>query len=118
MSNAKHTPGPWRTGGKDGRIIYAADGFAVADATVFHGRHEGEHSENARLIAAAPELLEACETFHEWMCREEAGFVKAGNSRETPEGEAAWRAWYEENLRLCSLSQEQSRAAIAKARGE
>lgn len=65
MSNAQHTPGPWRTGGKDGRIIYAADGFAVADATVFHGRHEGEHSENARLIAAAPELLAALERIAE-----------------------------------------------------
>ena len=59
-----------RTGGNDGRIIYAADGFAVADATVFHGRHEGQRSKtppDRRQVAGGNE------TFHEWMCREEAG---------------------------------------------
>lgn len=64
------------------------------------------------------ELLEACKTFHEWVRREEEGFAKAGRDRSTPEGEAAWREWYDENLRLCSLAQEQARAAIAKATGE
>lgn len=57
---AQPTPGPWHTGG-DGTIIYAADGWAVASATVFHGRHGGraEAKADARLIAAAPELLGA-----------------------------------------------------------
>lgn len=70
---------------------------------------------NARLISAAPDLLEACKTFAEWLRREDDGFVKAGNTRDTPEGEAAWRAWFDGNLDLCSKAQSQARAAIAKA---
>ncbi len=56
-----HTPGPWHTGtGKAEIIVYATDGYAVADAKVYHGRHaEGEAEANARLIAAAPDLLAA-----------------------------------------------------------
>jgi len=50
---AKHTPTPWHVGGRDGRIFYAADGYAVSDATVFHGRHEGEHTANAEFIVRA-----------------------------------------------------------------
>lgn len=49
-------------------IIYGPDGFAVADATVFHGTFkEGETEANARLIAAAPELLAACRNWIEWL---------------------------------------------------
>jgi hypothetical protein len=48
MSAAKHTPGPWETGGR----IVVGDGMVVADCG------EGAES-NARLIAAAPELLDA-----------------------------------------------------------
>lgn len=56
MSNAtktaSHTPGPWITGGCSGRMIttpsgYVGDGF-IADADTLA---------NARLIAAAPEML-------------------------------------------------------------
>lgn len=71
-----------------------------------------------RLRAAAPELLEACQTFAEWLRRESGvGDLEAPwrGKRDTPEGEAAWREWYYENLRLCDLAQEQARAAIAKA---
>lgn len=74
--------------------------------------------ENARLKQQRDELLAACNTFHEWLTREEAGFCKAGRDRSTPEGEAAWREWYDENLRLCSLAHEQVRAAIARAEGK
>lgn len=74
--------------------------------------------ENAGLKQQRDELLAACNTFHEWLTREEAGFCKAGRDRSTPEGEAAWREWYDENLRLCSLAHEQVRAAIARAQGK
>ncbi len=63
----------------------------------------------------AYKLLEACQTFAEWLRREDAGFDHKTHDRETPEGEAAWRVWFYENLRICDLAQEQARAAITKA---
>jgi hypothetical protein len=58
----KHTPAPWHVGG-DGTIIYDTQGWAVANASVFHGRHEPrtEAIANANLIASAPDLLAALE---------------------------------------------------------
>lgn len=57
-----HTPGPWKV--STGLIF--SDGFLVADP--FVGEHENhppehfpEYAANARLIAAAPDLLAACE---------------------------------------------------------
>lgn len=54
-----HTPGPWHLGGRNNAIVYAQDGYAVANAETYHGEHGGAFESNARLIAAAPELLEA-----------------------------------------------------------
>ncbi len=124
---AKHTPGPWHVD-KECAIwrrppaeLYQNGGGVAGDkplATV----HEGWYGEgvtgypaqaNACLIAAAPDLLEACQTFAEWLRREDAGFP--AEMRCAPEGEAKWREWFDENLRICSLAQEQARAAIAKA---
>lgn len=111
-----HTPGPWNTyfNSQDDFVIRKmfADG---QESHVVARCHSGVA--NTRLIAAAPELLEACKTFVEWLGREERGFAGSGNKRDTPEGEKAWRDWYNENLRLCALAQEQARAAIAKATG-
>jgi len=65
---AKHTPGNWVVGeGKAARIVYASDSYAVADATVWHGGVE-EAEANARLIAAAPDLLAALQvTRGQWI---------------------------------------------------
>jgi hypothetical protein len=52
----KHTPGPW-TFDKDNLNIYA-NGMV---AETYGHTHNGERHANARLIAAAPELLEALE---------------------------------------------------------
>lgn len=49
----EHTATPWHVGGNRSRIIYAEDGFAVADATVFHGHHEESSEANAAFIARA-----------------------------------------------------------------
>jgi len=60
----KHTRGPWHVNAKGpAPIIYDASGYAIADATTFHGKHrEGEAVANAQLMAAAPDLLAAlCE---------------------------------------------------------
>ena len=72
-------------------------------------------AELRRLHSVNAELLEACQTFAEWLRREDEGWVAAGNNRSTPEGEAAWREWFYENLRICRLAQDQVKSAIAKA---
>lgn len=67
--NTKHTPGPWRVSTSN---RYAVNDFGRGIATT-HGTDDANYSEffpsteeaaaNARLIAAAPELLEALNGF-------------------------------------------------------
>ena len=59
-----HTPGPWHVVTIDGSIgsVEAEDGSAVAQAQPRGTLRNPDHNErraNTRLIAAAPELLEA-----------------------------------------------------------
>ena len=68
--NAKHTPGPWLakpTGpwdGWDGWSVEDASGSVVCDA---HGSQlSGTREANARLIAGAPEMLEALKAYEAW----------------------------------------------------
>ena len=63
-----HTPGPWRTEYRtpklypDRDIVVLADGREIADVIGC----DGMTTDNARLIAAAPKLLEACKNI-EWI---------------------------------------------------
>ena len=64
MSKVKHTPGPWETINLNVYHNYptrqkVADCFVKKPFGVYDG---GECEANARLIAAAPELLEACKS--------------------------------------------------------
>jgi hypothetical protein len=59
--STQHTPGPWKFGSISNgdfykRNIAGADGYHVA---LTSSRDDAEVDANARLIAAAPELLEA-----------------------------------------------------------
>ena len=60
-----HTPGPYQVHSvpMDGDDVFhavvAPDGIAVADIYLAGGRSAAEHMDNARLLAAAPDLLEA-----------------------------------------------------------
>lgn len=56
-----HTPGPWRIGGTEKRVIFADNGDVVARIACYGEQSETPEAEkaNARLIAAAPGLLEA-----------------------------------------------------------
>ena len=121
---SQHTPGPWKVGqylGSPSSYCVHMDaedkgrGIDVVEAVA--GISAEQRLANARLIAAAPDLLQACQTFAEWLRREEDGFVAAGKTRDTPEGEAEWRSWFYENLHLCDLAQQQARDAISKATG-
>ena len=93
----KHTPGPWNfyddsNDGKTNRIEIVAVGKTVA--RIYHSV-PAEDLPNARLIAAAPDLLEALETALDGWQREFEYLAKR-----TPE-------WVTK-----------ARAAIAKATGE
>lgn len=55
----KHTPGPWHVDTED-QDADIHSGFGMVAKTMGHGNaQDGEGTANARLIAAAPELLEA-----------------------------------------------------------
>ena len=58
-----HTPGPWSVHNKPGfsRLFIASDTYDVAE--MCHAGDEEREAANARLIAAAPELLRACKLF-------------------------------------------------------
>jgi hypothetical protein len=60
MSNSKHTPGPWKQGSTHPENVSA--GSALVCTTLSRGRFNDEQKANARLIAAAPDLLEALQT--------------------------------------------------------
>lgn len=56
---AKHTPGPWNHG-EDGFVYSPCGKYTLADPH-YADLDIDEREANARLIAAAPELLAACE---------------------------------------------------------
>lgn len=66
-TRATHTPGPWRIARtSDGREVIAEDAgqiltIAYAQAYLHKASPDDEARANARLIAAAPALLKACE---------------------------------------------------------
>jgi len=69
----KHTPGPWHIWENDPKIsnskdyharISGKDGFCLAIA---YGQTYEEAEANALLIAAAPDLLEACKAAMLWI---------------------------------------------------
>lgn len=109
---SKHTPGPWRADLADiggqvfGFSIVAEHGThwhpVAYQSTYQHTNSEcyepAERKANARLIAAAPELLEALKLLDEAFCADDYG-TKEGREK----GRAALVA---------------TRAAIAKAEGK
>ena len=97
---SKHTPGPWK-------ITHTAlNGYRVSDSTgwgVAVVLKDTNDDANARLIAAAPQMLEALEACAAyWHCKRSPGIP--------------------EHSELVSLSAEQAqrliKAAIAAAKGE
>lgn len=99
-TSSQHTPGPWETRGD--KVCEATSGDVIAatsEAGAFAAKGQWYAQPatfvtdgNARLIAAAPELLQACEKL------------------------AAWDA-SDDDSRLISEACSFARAAVAKARG-
>lgn len=57
----KHTPGPWRVGDAGTTVFGPPNGMPAPDR-IASMANRGEHTKpNAHLIAAAPDLLAACE---------------------------------------------------------
>lgn len=104
MSEANHTPGPWCVDGEDyfAKVV-SKDGWTIAETSHIHdgdlGKAEDIHLANMRLIAAAPDLLAACEASL-------ALLTKYG------EGRFACAAFESERKLIHQL-----RAAITKAKG-
>lgn len=110
MSKTKHTPGPWQIIGSDNAtphiMTHEAAGILDREFLVCAMPAEISHSynswANARLIAAAPDLLEALQEFVDNVCCENCmsnGF--------DPEDKT--------DCQDCSDLTEKARAAIARA---
>lgn len=82
MGEAKFTPGPWAT---EGDQIETADGSAlIAEMALWDADDEEaqEQFANARLIAAAPELLAALQEFMEiWNSNDATRDTKKATAR-------------------------------------
>jgi len=98
---AKHTPGPWII--RDGSFIDAPTMTCLANVRAAHVADNFECQANAKLIAAAPDLLEALRSMCEFWAY---GLAK-------PEGEKLTDADHNEVERLAEIAG----AAIAKAVG-
>lgn len=80
MNETKHTPGPWYTehvldsgktmvfGGKTSRYICSVTIKQLGGGVIAESM-ESERKANARLIAAAPDLFEACKELVRALCR-------------------------------------------------
>lgn len=71
---SQHTPGPWKADPNPGEcwMIEFDDGIALA-RTYLMDNH-GEEEANARLIAAAPDLLDVVQAFVDLVCQDGHGF--------------------------------------------
>lgn len=96
-----HTPGPWKYEKPFGVNIPVREGEAGGQIIrTWLQAHEGEAEANARLIAAAPDLLAALESLFENCSMIHSQWGEGGNAREADQAIT------------------NAKAAIAKARGE
>ena len=109
---SKHTPGPWRLNKRDEMdvAVWGSDGFTIcgdiyiiADVS-FPEKYDayGHEEANARLIAAAPDLLDALEEAIECGLVPKSSVLEGGAVRHSSQVRCA----------------DKIRAAIAKAKGD
>ena len=111
---SKHTPGPWRTDPDLGHEqVLGPDGIIVADCSIFamvkNGPTPERNRANARLIAAAPEMLSFLQDL------EDALSYEVRKIKESPQ-ESAYNA---RGLGIAlQIVTKKARAVIAKATRE
>lgn len=105
MANAKHTPAPWavQVDGDGDFDATGADGMVIVQVLDCDDRSEPD----ARLIAAAPELLEALREASTDL------LIAANNARHAAKTDQRWEGVAEKLM----ARREQCEAAIAKAEG-
>lgn len=98
----QHTPGPWSIEGRNKVNVKISDksGFTCVHAQIWFPKQIKQAQANARLVAAAPELLKAC--------KEAVHFIWEIQEQTTPE-----ERQHKVNLAFFML-----RDAIAKAEGK
>lgn len=94
--NTRHTPGPWKAGSASVSAPETEDRLGLS--VRIHGGNGADNRANARLIAAAPDLLAALEALLPMVAEWHAEFPRHIGDKEPPAIQAA-------------------RAAIAKATG-
>ena len=106
MSDSKHTPGPWKVhkGVSNYYMITSCDDVEISECGGDFTMRD--HQANANLIAAAPELLESCETMITLL---ENKFEPSAVSIEN----SGWREGGYLREQCAKM-----RSAIAKAKGE
>ncbi len=87
MVEFSHTPGPWRLLNRESRyavpVVDDKAEYRIAEVLVYDGSSRKESDANARLIVAAPELLQALKAMlHEFvelpeMAHTERGYAAA-----------------------------------------
>lgn len=93
-----HIPGPWEPACYKGKhiVYYRGRGYvAICDSSNLSG---DQHEANARLIAAAPDLLAACKAAEIWMKANYVGLIE----------------WSDDARMVCAKIQD----AIVLAKGE
>lgn len=118
MSAHKHTPGPWHSTGR-----YVGSGHAkmnICECSDNSGcwSNAPEAVANARLIAAAPELLEALNKLTSFVVTEVVDSCNGNKCRELWCAGCFGEEVAEQTVREAREAMDAARAAIAKATGE
>ena len=70
------------------------------------------------MIAAMPAMMEACETFAEWLRREKGSpEYLPGVDRDAIANQSIWREWFDANAAMRQLARDQVEAALIMAKG-
>jgi len=111
---ADHTPGPWWTDDSGCVAAGSSDDYVTVADLNCNALPDDEKAKNRALIAASPDLLEACEAVIE----ADHLYDQAMTIPREPENEARRRKAIAHAIGMRVVALEKVRAAIIKAAGE